>query len=312
MIRATTQLALDLSADYVSSSIRPVKFEAVVCLTFGQSNDDIETFWRQAFENGAIRFTYGTEEVASLPSTMSGMKGDHLPLITLKRIADVNFPTRWADFRLLAFECASVDNKTKEKRLETALAVILGDIHSSPPIVRIHSQCITGEVFHSLRCDCHDQLHLALRVIAEEGAGVLLYEQQEGRGIGLMEKLRAYELQDQGLDTIEANLRLGHAVDLRDYTLAVEILRFLKIRALRLITNNPEKIDAVVSSGIEIVERLSADVPRDPHFAGYLATKRDKLGHLSNRTPDLLMAGDPSVRGTSLPNAWTAASGVAP
>jgi GTP cyclohydrolase II len=231
---------------------------------------------------------------------MSGIEGDHPGLTTLKQIADVNFPTRWANFRLLAFESTSVNNKTKEKRLETALAVILGDIHSSPPIVRIHSQCVTGEVFHSLRCDCHDQLHLALRVIAEKGAGVLLYEQQEGRGIGLMEKLRAYELQDEGLDTIEANLRLGRAVDLRDYRLAVKVLGFLKIRALRLITNNPEKISAVLSSGIEIVERLSADVPSDPHFARYLATKREKLGHLSNRATGLLVVGDHSVRDTSL------------
>ena len=210
------------------------------------------------------------------------MKGRQPALITLKQIAEVSFPTRWADFRLLAFEGIYADDKTKPERLETALALVLGDIHSSPPVVRIHSQCTTGEVFHSLRCDCHDQLHLALRVIAEEGAGVLLYEQQEGRGIGLMEKLRAYELQDQGLDTIESNLFLGHAVDLRDYALAAKVLRFLKIRSLRLITNNPEKVDAVLSSGIEIVERLSADVPDDPHFAHYLAIKREKLGHLSD------------------------------
>ena len=165
--------------------------------------------------------------------------------------------------------------------IETGLALILGNIRSSPPVVRIHSQCTTGDVFHSLRCDCHDQLHLALRSIAEEGAGVLLYEHQEGRGIGLMEKLRAYELQDQGLDTIEANLRLGHSVDLRDYALAVEILRFLEIHSLRLMTNNPQKIEAVVSAGIDIVQRLSADVPSGPHSARYLATKREKLGHLS-------------------------------
>ena len=200
----------------------------------------------------------------------------------LKQIADVSFPTPWADFRLLAFRGAHSDNETEEERLETALALILGDIHSSPPVVRIHSQCTTGEVFHSLRCDCHDQLHLALGVIADEGAGMLLYEHQEGRGIGLMEKMRAYELQDQGLDTIEANIRLGHSVDLRDYALAVDILRFLKIRSLRLMTNNPEKIAAVLSSEIEIVERLSADVPGSPHSAYYLATKREKLGHLSN------------------------------
>jgi GTP cyclohydrolase II len=238
---------------------------------------------------------------------MSGIKGDLPPLTTLKQIANVSFPTRWADFRLLAFESTNLNNKTKEERLDTVLAVTLGDIHSSPPVVRIHSQCTTGEVFHSLRCDCHDQLHLALRVIAEEGAGVLLYEQQEGRGIGLMEKLRAYELQDQGLDTIEANLRLGHAIDLRDYTLAIEVLRLLKVRAVRLLTNNPEKIDAVLSSGIEIVERLSADVADDPHFTHYLATKRDKLGHLSNRTTGLPSAGEPS-----LPKASAATVRLAP
>jgi len=200
----------------------------------------------------------------------------------LKQIADVSFPTRWANFRLLAFEGVHVANERKGRRLETALALVLGDIQSSPPIVRIHSQCTTGDVFHSLRCDCHDQLHLALRVIADEGAGVLLYEHQEGRGIGLMEKLRAYELQEQGLDTIEANLQLGHAIDLRDYALAVNILQFLKVRSLRLVTNNPEKIDAVLSSGIEIVERLSADVPGSPHSAHYVATKRERLGHLSS------------------------------
>jgi GTP cyclohydrolase II len=151
--------------------------------------------------------------------------------------------------------------------------------------VRIHSQCTTGDVFHSLRCDCHDQLHLALRTIVEEGAGILLYEYQEGRGIGLLEKLRAYELQDGGLDTIEANLSLGHAVDLRNYALAVGVLGLLRIRSVRLMTNNPAKIGAVRAAEIEITERLSADVPANPHSAGYLATKRSKLGHLS-RQPD--------------------------
>jgi GTP cyclohydrolase II len=185
---------------------------------------------------------------------------------------------------MLAFEGTRSGAGAKEERSETALALILGDIHNTPPIVRIHSQCATGDVFHSLRCDCHDQLHLALQVIAEEGSGVLLYEHQEGRGIGLMEKLRAYELQDQGLDTIEANLRLGHPIDLRDYALAIDIFRFLEVRSIRLMTNNPEKIDAVLSSGIEIIERLSADVPSSVHSAYYLATKREKLGHLSGPT----------------------------
>src|ERR1700723_1568402 len=193
----------------------------------------------------------------------------HPELIRLRQIADVRFPTRWADFRLLAFEGVHERNEAGEERMETALALLLGDIRSSPPVVRVHSQCTTGDVFHSLRCDCHDQLHLAMRVIAEEGTGILLYEHQEGRGIGLMEKLRAYALQDQGLDTIEANLQLGHAVDLRDYQLAVDILHFLEVPSLRLMTNNPEKVNAVLNSGIEIVERISADVPVSPHSARY-------------------------------------------
>jgi GTP cyclohydrolase II len=180
-----------------------------------------------------------------------------------------------------------MDAELKSKRLETALALVLGDIYSSPPIVRIHSQCATGDVFHSLRCDCHDQLHLALRVIANEGAGILLYEHQEGRGIGLMEKLRAYQLQDHGLDTIEANIHLGHAIDLRDYQLTVDILRHLNVRSLRLMTNNPEKINAVLTSGIQIIERLSADVAGSPHSAHYVATKREKLGHHSDSAPNI-------------------------
>jgi GTP cyclohydrolase II len=221
-------------------------------------------------------------------------------LATLKKIADVILPTRWADFNLLAFEGTDLDSHAAGECTEAVLALTLGDIHRTPPLVRIHSQCTTGEVFHSMRCDCYEQLHLALRTIAEQGAGVLVYEHQEGRGIGLMEKLRAYELQDQGLDTIEANLQLGHAVDLRNYALSVEVLRFLAIRALRLMTNNPDKIHAVRSSGIEIVTRMSADVPANPHSTRYLATKRDKLGHLFNSTSDSLIAGNHSTRGTSL------------
>jgi GTP cyclohydrolase II len=202
--------------------------------------------------------------------------------MVLKQIADVNLPTRWANFRMIAFETIDFNARSGEERRESALALVLGDIHSSPPIVRIHSQCVTGEIFQSLRCDCRDQLHLAMRAIADQGSGILLYEHQEGRGIGLMEKLRAYELQDRGLDTIEANLQLGHVVDARDYALATGILRLLNVHSLRLMTNNPEKIEAVRSSGIEIVERLSADVPHCAHAERYLATKRDKLGHLLN------------------------------
>ena len=185
----------------------------------------------------------------------------------------------------MAFEGS--DRRKQPKRPETLLALVLGDLHRTLPIVRIHSQCTTGDVFHSLRCDCHDQLHLALESVAKHGSGAIVYEHQEGRGIGLIEKLRAYELQDLGLDTIEANLELGHPVDMRDYQLPVEVLRSLGLKAVQLLTNNPEKIAAVKAGGIEIVKRLSADVPDNPHSARYLSTKRLKLGHLSSAASDL-------------------------
>jgi len=222
-------------------------------------------------------------------------EGSTSTLVTLKKIADVILPTRWADFNLLAFEGTDLDSHEAGDRTEALLALTLGDIRRAPPLVRIHSQCTTGEVFHSMRCDCYEQLHLALRTIAEQGAGVLVYEHQEGRGIGLMEKLRAYELQDHGLDTIEANLQLGHAVDLRNYALSVEVLRFLAIRSLRLMTNNPDKVQAVRSAGIEVVMRMSADVPPNPHSTRYLATKRDKLGHLFNSASESFISSKRSL-----------------
>jgi len=233
-------------------------------------------------------------------------------LMTLKKIAEVILPTRWADFNLLAFEGADAEKHAEGELAETVLALTLGNIHRTPPLVRIHSQCTTGEVFHSLRCDCYEQLHLALRAIAEEGAGILVYEHQEGRGIGLMEKLRAYELQDHGLDTIEANLQLGHAVDLRNYALSVEVLRALKIHSLQLMTNNPEKIHAVRSAGIKIARRVSADVPANPHSARYLATKREKLGHLFSSASNLLIPFPIITRGPSFMGRIDATGGTAP
>ena len=203
-----------------------------------------------------------------------------MPLTGFRSLAEANLPTEWANFRLFGFEAFHTSINGARQQLETALALVLGDLHNLPPVVRIHSRCTTGDAFHSLRCDCHDQLHLALRAIAEAGSGVLVYENQEGRGIGLIEKLRAYELQDHGLDTIDANLELGHEVDLRNYELAVRILSFFEIRSLRLMTNNPEKIHAVSSAGIRVVERLSADVPVSLHNSRYVATKRERLGHL--------------------------------
>jgi GTP cyclohydrolase II len=160
----------------------------------------------------------------------------------------------------------------------------MGDIHAAPPapapVVRIHSQCLTGDVFGSLRCDCRPQLELALKRIAAEGAGILLYEQQEGRGIGLMAKLRAYELQDQGLDTVEANVELGFAADCRAYELPAQVLKALGVSRVRLMTNNPEKVAALESSGIRVVERVSAEVEPQDSFAAYLKTKQEKMGHI--------------------------------
>lgn len=210
-----------------------------------------------------------------------------MPLVSVEKVADADFPTRWGHFRILGFEGIVTNPQPCNEELpapatrtEAAVALVMGDIHAAPPVVRIHSQCLTGDVFHSLRCDCRQQLELALATIAKEGSGILLYEQQEGRGIGLMAKLRAYELQDQGRDTIEANLELGYAADCRAYELPAAILKSLGVKAVRLITNNPEKVEALVSAGVEVTERISAVVPTEPTFDRYLTTKREKMGHL--------------------------------
>ena len=204
-----------------------------------------------------------------------------MPFVSVQKVADADFPTRWGHFRILGFEGLTRPGDPTRKTVESAVALVMGDIHCEPPVVRIHSQCLTGDVFHSLRCDCHDQLHLALRRISEAGAGILLYEQQEGRGIGLMAKLRAYELQDQGLDTIEANEQLGYEADCRHFELPAEILKLLGVPSVRLITNNPEKVAALESSGIRVHERLSATIPAEPTFERYLETKREKMGHMA-------------------------------
>jgi GTP cyclohydrolase II len=210
-----------------------------------------------------------------------------MPFETVRKLADADFPTRWGHFRILGFEGIIANPEPCNdalplplRRVESAVALIMGDISSQPPIVRIHSQCLTGDVFHSLRCDCRQQLELALATIADAGAGILLYENQEGRGIGLMAKLQAYELQDQGLDTIEANLELGYKADCREYELPAQILKLLGVRSVRLITNNPEKVAALEAVGITVAERISAEVPSEPTFERYLQTKREKMGHL--------------------------------
>jgi GTP cyclohydrolase II len=216
-----------------------------------------------------------------------------MPFERIIQVADADFPTRWGHFRILGFEghlpkprpcCeeSALHSEQDGKRVEGLVALIMGDIHSKPPVIRIHSQCLTGDVFGSLRCDCRLQLELALSRIGQEGAGILLYEQQEGRGIGLMAKLRAYELQDQGRDTVEANEELGYAADCRAFELPAEVLKLMNVSSVRLITNNPEKVAALEAGGISVVDRISAEVIPQESFEKYLKTKQEKMGHISD------------------------------
>ena len=168
-------------------------------------------------------------------------------------------------------------------RIETAVVLTLGELMGDAPLLRIHSQCLTGDVLGSLRCDCGDQLEFAMRAISRENRGLLIYEQQEGRGIGLMAKLQAYALQDRGLDTVEANVALGLPIDYRDYGLPVAILRHLGIGRVRLLTNNPDKCRALKWDGIDIVEKIACEAAPNPHSIGYLLAKREKMGHTLRR-----------------------------
>ena len=199
-----------------------------------------------------------------------------MPDFTLKKIAEADFPTRFGQFRIYGFEAV------RPSETEEAVALKVGDLSlaAGAPLVRIHSQCLTGDVFHSLRCDCRAQLELALDQIVAEGRGLLIYEKQEGRGIGLLNKLRAYELQDHGLDTVEANERLGFDADLRDYALPAAILRYFDVTEVRLLSNNPEKVAALENAGVKVVERAPIVVPPLDTTVEYLRTKREKLGHL--------------------------------
>ncbi len=198
----------------------------------------------------------------------------------LSKIAEANFPSRFGHFRIYGFEGAN--NGTPQSEVEECVVLRMGDVAtgSEPPLVRIHSQCLTGDVFHSLRCDCRSQLELSLNLIAEEGRGLLIYEHQEGRGIGLLNKLRAYELQDGGADTVEANERLGFEADLRDYRMPAEILRYFKIKSVRLLSNNPDKIAALENAGIRVAERIPCVIAPHESSEGYLRTKKQKMGHL--------------------------------
>ncbi len=214
-----------------------------------------------------------------------------MPFESVRKAAEADFPTRWGHFRIFGFvgtraqqnpEPGPEANPCQIAEPEEMVALVMGDVSSTPPIVRIHSQCLTGDVFGSLRCDCRLQLELALRTIADAGAGILLYEQQEGRGIGLMPKLQAYALQDKGLDTVEANEELGFKADCRAFELPAEVLKLMGITEVRLMTNNPEKVAALDSAGIRVIERISSAVESQESFEKYLQVKRDKMGHLTD------------------------------
>lgn len=190
----------------------------------------------------------------------------------IEEVVRVSMPTKYGDFTLVAF---------KEKLSSTEhLALIKGEWKKDDPVlVRVHSSCFTGDILGSLRCDCGDQLHKAMEMVQAEGKGAILYMNQEGRGIGLLNKLKAYRLQEQGMDTVEANLHLGFKMDQRDYGLGAQILRHLNITKLRLMTNNPRKRVGLIGYGLEIVENIPIEIHPNPHNEKYLAAKRDKLGH---------------------------------
>ncbi|GIX31075.1 MAG: GTP cyclohydrolase-2 [Porticoccaceae bacterium] len=193
--------------------------------------------------------------------------------MALKFVESSKLPTSLGDFVIHGFE----DPDTGKEHV----ALTVGDLTGEAPVLmRVHSECLTGDALHSLRCDCGAQLDEAMRRIAAAGRGVVLYLRQEGRGIGLMNKIRAYRLQDEGADTVEANERLGFGPDLRDYSICEPMLAHLGVRRVRLLTNNPRKVEALEALGIEVVERLPLITGRNPHNARYLATKAGKLGHL--------------------------------
>ncbi|MBA4145270.1 MAG: bifunctional 3,4-dihydroxy-2-butanone-4-phosphate synthase/GTP cyclohydrolase II [Azospira oryzae] len=224
--------------------------------------------------------------MARLPDLREVANRFNLKLVTIKdliayrmkkesqvqRQVDVNMPTMYGDFKLVAYEQVNTN--------EVHMALVKGTWEKDEPVmVRVHSSCVTGDIFGSCRCDCGPQLQSAMQMVDKEGKGVVLYMKQEGRGIGLLNKLRAYKLQEQGLDTVEANLQLGFDMDIRDYGIGAQILHDLGISKIRLITNNPKKRVGLMGYGLEIVENVPIEIAPNPHNERYLLTKRDKLGH---------------------------------
>jgi GTP cyclohydrolase II len=192
------------------------------------------------------------------------------------KVAETSLPTPFGTFRLFGFET--------EDKSESVIALVMGSVTGDDAaLLRIHSQCLTGDVFGSGRCDCGAQLHFALETIADRGSGILIYQLQEGRGIGLMNKLLAYELQDSGHDTVEANQHLGFEADHRNYTLCAEVLRYFGVSKVRLMSNNPHKFDSLGAAGIQVVERIPIEIPPSDGTEKYLKTKKAKLGHLLSK-----------------------------
>ena len=193
--------------------------------------------------------------------------------VTVHYVESSRLPTQWGEFDMHGFE----DPESNKEHV----VLTMGDVASGEPVLtRIHSECLTGDALFSMRCDCGNQLQAALKAISEEGRGALFYLRQEGRGIGLLNKIKAYKLQDEGADTVEANEQLGFGADMRDYSLLGPMFHHLHITAVRLMTNNPRKVAALEAAGIEVVERIALHTDRNPHNEKYLTTKAGKLGHL--------------------------------